>query len=95
MIAPATARPCSKTAGWLRCGAVAAAGRALAQSPEVPSARALHRGEAAIAARLPQARETKAGNTLAAVPRLDLIHPGVLRYFGEIGSLRSAIQSAR
>jgi TRAP transporter TAXI family solute receptor len=51
-------------------------------------ARALHRGEAALARRLPQARETTAGNTLAAAPRADLIHPGVLRYLREIGLVR-------
>ena len=48
-------------------------------------ARALHRGEAALARRLPQARETTAANTAAAAPRPDLIHPGVLRYLREIG----------
>jgi hypothetical protein len=47
--------------------------------------RALHRNEAALAARLAQARETTAANTLAAAPRRDLIHPGVLRYLREIG----------
>jgi TRAP transporter TAXI family solute receptor len=48
-------------------------------------ARALHRGEAALARRLPQARETTAANTVAAAPRPELIHPGVLRYLREIG----------
>ena len=48
-------------------------------------ARALHRGEADLARRLPQARETTAANTVAAAPRQDLIHPGVLRYLREIG----------
>jgi len=48
-------------------------------------ARALHKGEAALAKRLPQARETTAANTVAAAPRVDLIHPGVLRYLREIG----------
>jgi len=48
-------------------------------------ARALHRGEADLARRLPQARETTAANTAAAAPRRDLIHPGVLRYLAEIG----------
>jgi TRAP transporter TAXI family solute receptor len=48
-------------------------------------ARALHRGEAALARRLPQARETTAANTVAAAPRAELIHPGVLRYLREIG----------
>jgi uncharacterized protein len=48
-------------------------------------ARDLHRGEAALARRLPQARETTAANTAAAAPRLELIHPGVLGYLREIG----------
>jgi TRAP-type uncharacterized transport system substrate-binding protein len=47
-------------------------------------ARALHKGEAAIAARLPQARETTAANTGAAAPRRELIHAGVLKYLREI-----------
>jgi TRAP transporter TAXI family solute receptor len=51
-------------------------------------ARALHRGEADLARRLPQARETTAANTVAAAPRADLIHPGVARYLREIGLLR-------
>ena len=50
-------------------------------------ARALHRGEATIARRLPQAAETTAANTAAAA-RAELIHPGVLRYLREIGLLR-------
>lgn len=48
-------------------------------------ARALHRGEAALAARLPQARETTPRNTVAAAPRVELIHPGALRYLREAG----------
>ena len=48
-------------------------------------ARALHRGEAALGRRLPQARETTAANTVAAAPRPEGIHPGALRYFREIG----------
>jgi TRAP transporter TAXI family solute receptor len=51
-------------------------------------ARALHRGEADLARRLPQAHETTAANTVAAVPRAALIHPGVARYLREIGVLR-------
>ncbi len=50
-------------------------------------ARALHRGEPALAARLPQAIETTAANTVAAAPRPDLIHPGARRYFREAGLL--------
>jgi TRAP transporter TAXI family solute receptor len=51
-------------------------------------ARALHRGQAALAARLPQAADTTASNTVASAPRPELIHPGVRRYLGEIGLLR-------
>src|SRR5207247_2040079 len=51
-------------------------------------ARALHRGAEALARRLPQARETTATNTIAAAPREDLVHPGVLRYLREIGIAR-------
>jgi len=51
-------------------------------------ARALHRGESALAARLDQARETTAANTFAAAPRPEPIHPGVLRYLREIGVAR-------
>lgn len=48
-------------------------------------ARALHTGEAAIAKRLAQAGETTAANTVAAAPKRELIHPGVLRYLAEVG----------
>lgn len=51
-------------------------------------ARAIHRAEAPLAARLEQARETTMANTLAAAPRPELIHPGVLRYLREAGLLR-------
>lgn len=51
-------------------------------------ARAIHRAEPALAARLEQARETTMANTLAAAPRRELIHPGVLRYLREAGLLR-------
>jgi len=51
-------------------------------------ARSLHRGESALQARQIQARETTAVNTIAAAPNIDLIHPGVLRYFHEIGLIR-------
>ena len=51
-------------------------------------ARALHKGEAAIGAKLAQAKESTLANTLAAAPRQDLIHPGVLRYMREAGILR-------
>jgi TRAP transporter TAXI family solute receptor len=51
-------------------------------------ARALHRGEGALAKRLPAAAETTLANTAAATPRAELIHPGVLRYLREIGLAR-------
>ncbi|MCW5744922.1 MAG: TAXI family TRAP transporter solute-binding subunit [Alphaproteobacteria bacterium] len=51
-------------------------------------ARALHRGETALGRRLPQARETTAANTVAALPRRELLHPGVARYLRDQGLLR-------
>ncbi|MFL6802554.1 MAG: TAXI family TRAP transporter solute-binding subunit [Xanthobacteraceae bacterium] len=51
-------------------------------------ARALHRGEAALVAKLDQARETTPANTAAAAPRPELIHPGTLRYLREMGIVR-------
>lgn len=51
-------------------------------------ARTLHGAEAAFCARLAQACETTAANTVAAAPRPELIHPGVLRYFREIGLVK-------
>lgn len=50
-------------------------------------ARMLHRAEAALARRLPQARDTTLANTAAAAPRAELLHPGVARYLREIGLL--------
>jgi len=51
-------------------------------------ARALHHVEGALAARLEQAKETTAANTVAAAPRADLIHSGVRKYLREAGILR-------
>jgi hypothetical protein len=51
-------------------------------------ARALHRAEGPLAARLDQARETTAANTVAAAPKRELIHPGALKYFREAGFLK-------
>ncbi len=48
-------------------------------------ARALHRAQEPLGARLAQARESTLSNTLAAAPQRDLIHPGVLRYLREAG----------
>lgn len=47
-------------------------------------AKALHKGQAALAERLPQARATTAANTVAASPGVGMIHPGVVRYLREI-----------
>jgi TRAP transporter TAXI family solute receptor len=52
-------------------------------------ARALHRAEGPLAARLDQARETTAANTAAAAPRPELIHPGAQKYLREAGLLRN------
>jgi len=46
-------------------------------------ARAVHRAEGPLAARLEQARETTMLNTVAAAPRPELLHPGVRRYLRE------------
>ena len=48
-------------------------------------ARTLHGVESAFCKKLAQACETSAANTVAAAPGVELIHPGVLRYFREIG----------
>jgi TRAP transporter TAXI family solute receptor len=59
--------------------------------PELPEdvayrlARAIHRAEAPLAARLAQARETTMANTRDAAPKPELIHPGVRKYLSEIG----------
>ena len=45
--------------------------------------RAIHKGEGAIAKRLPAAAETTAANTFVAAPRPELIHPGVMKYLRE------------
>jgi len=51
-------------------------------------ARALHKAERALGAKLEQAKESTLANTLVAAPRQDLIHPGVLRYMREAGVLK-------
>ena len=51
-------------------------------------ARALHRAESALGARLEQARETTMANTVAAAPRRDLLHAGVEKYLVESGFLK-------
>jgi TRAP transporter TAXI family solute receptor len=47
-------------------------------------AKTLHGVEAAFCKKLPQACETTAASTAAAAPNVELIHPGVLKYFREI-----------
>ena len=51
-------------------------------------ARALHQGGQTLTGRIEQARESTLENTLAAAPRQELIHPGVLRYMREIGLVK-------
>jgi TRAP transporter TAXI family solute receptor len=51
-------------------------------------AKSLHGVEPALCRKLPQACETTAANTVAAAPSPDLIHPGVLKYFREIGVVK-------
>jgi uncharacterized protein len=50
-------------------------------------ARALHKGEAQLAQKLDQARETTAANTVAAAPDAALVQPGAAKYLKEIGAL--------
>ncbi len=52
-------------------------------------ARALHLGQASLANGLPQAGETTLENTVAAAPRLELIHRGALQYLREIGLVKT------
>jgi TRAP transporter TAXI family solute receptor len=51
-------------------------------------ARTLHGAEGAFCKKLAQACETTAANTVAAVPDIALIHPGVMKYFREIGVVK-------
>src|SRR5216684_4177591 len=51
-------------------------------------ARSLHGAESALCNKLPQACETTVANTVAAAPNVELIHPGVLKYFREIGVVK-------
>src|SRR4051794_28876067 len=48
-------------------------------------AKTLHGIEGAFCKKLPQSCETTAANTVAAAPNVGLIHPGVMKYFAEIG----------
>jgi uncharacterized protein len=51
-------------------------------------ARTLHGAEGAFCKKLAQACETTAANTVAAAPDVTLIHPGVMKYFREIGAMK-------
>lgn len=51
-------------------------------------ARTLHGAESALCRKLAQACETTAANTVAAAPNVELIHPGVMKYFREIGVVK-------
>lgn len=48
-------------------------------------ARALHRAQPALSRRLAQAQETTPANTVAASPRTEFLHPGVVHYLRELG----------
>jgi TRAP transporter TAXI family solute receptor len=51
-------------------------------------AKTLHGTEAAFCKKLAQACETTAANTVAAAPKPELIHPGVMKYFREISVVK-------
>lgn len=51
-------------------------------------AKTLHGIESAFCQKLAQGCETTAANTAAAAPKVELIHPGVLRYLREIGVVK-------
>jgi TRAP transporter TAXI family solute receptor len=51
-------------------------------------ARTLHSAESTLCKKLAQACETTAANTVTATPDAALIHPGVMKYFREIGVVK-------
>ena len=51
-------------------------------------AKSLHGVEGALCKKLPQACETTAANTMTAAIKPELIHPGVMKYFREIGVVK-------
>ncbi len=51
-------------------------------------AKTLHGAQDALCRKLAQACETTAANTVAAAPEVALIHPGVMKYFREIGVVK-------
>ena len=78
---PGQASPVPSVGSW----SFVLANRQLDEQTAYRLARAVHRSESALGASLEQARETTMANTLAAAPRPELIHPGVLRYLREAG----------
>jgi uncharacterized protein len=64
------------------------AGKNLGEEAAYLIARAVHRAEPALAAKLEQARETTMANTVAAAPKKELLHPGVRKYLVEAGLLK-------
>ena len=75
------AEPITSVGSW----SLVLAGPSLSAAAGYRIARALHRAESRLAARLPQARETTLASTLAAAPDPALLHPGVRRYLEEAG----------
>jgi len=51
-------------------------------------AKTLHGAEGALCKKLAQACETTAANTVSAAPDVALIHPGVMKYFREVGVVK-------
>jgi hypothetical protein len=78
---PGQDRPIASVGSW----SFVLARPSLPESVAYRLARAIHGGEAVLGRRLAQAGETTAANTASGAPRRELIHPGVLRYLGEIG----------
>jgi TRAP transporter TAXI family solute receptor len=78
---PGQSSPITSVGSW----SYVLANESLAEDTAYRLARAIHWAEGPLASRLDQARETTLSNTLAAAPRRELIHPGVLRYVGEAG----------
>jgi len=58
-------------------------------------AKTIHAAEAALGGKLAQARQTTMANTVAAVPRPEVLHEGVRRYLAEAGLIpRNATRAA-
>jgi TRAP transporter TAXI family solute receptor len=77
---PGQDQPLASVGSW----SYVLANKSLSEESAYLLARAVHWAEAPLAARLEQARETTMANTLAAAPRREMIHPGVLKYLSEI-----------